>query len=397
MGRVKLELPLPVRKHERIGELDGLRFVAIGAVLCAHYFMGFMPLREWTALGWMGVDLFFVISGFLITGILATMRETRHAFRTFYGRRTLRILPAYYLVLLILFSISLPTEGFGVFRDQWPTLIMGSAVQKMPVWIAYHKVLFHFRNFNCSPAPIQAGPYTRFSTGIGVFWSLSVEELFYLVWAPVMLKCSQRVIGICAIAPLLLCPLIRLLTFNCDQSYYSTFFCRLDSLMAGGCLAIAFAAVKRGALTEQALQRSLLLILLISFSALSVLLCLGGAFRGVDIKTVLSFAVIGYTLLGLCFASIVGLCVLHQGSPWLRPLRWRSVMYVGTISYMLYLIHMPVFYSTYLVAKQIHQLGSALVPLTAAIAAGATIALSGLSWTYFESKLLRLKDQLFAT
>lgn len=91
----------------RIRELDGLRFFAIVGVLAVHYRPPYRPALDFLGLGWIGVDLFFVISGFLITSNLLALRNATHPFRVFYWRRTLRIFPPYYLVLLCLCGLLL--------------------------------------------------------------------------------------------------------------------------------------------------------------------------------------------------------------------------------------------------------------------------------------------------
>src|ERR1700710_1023238 len=85
---------------KRVRELDGLRVFAIVAVIAVHYQPPFRPDLDFLSLGWAGVDLFFVVSGFLITTILFSLRGTQHPYRVFYWRRMLRIFPPYYLVLL---------------------------------------------------------------------------------------------------------------------------------------------------------------------------------------------------------------------------------------------------------------------------------------------------------
>src|SRR5437899_1551206 len=103
------ELPLSGR---RIGELDGIRGIAVLMVLAFHMFSYSMLHEHWSGFaraimlatmpGWLGVDLFFVLSGFLITGILLDTRNDDRYLRNFYARRALRILPLYYVVLLII-------------------------------------------------------------------------------------------------------------------------------------------------------------------------------------------------------------------------------------------------------------------------------------------------------
>lgn len=108
--------PLPEPEH-REAWLDGARGLAILLVLCSHYFRFRLDGPVWEVLnagmraGWVGVDLFFVLSGFLITGILVRARGGEHFFRNFYARRTLRIFPAYYLYLAVVFLLVVPLDA----------------------------------------------------------------------------------------------------------------------------------------------------------------------------------------------------------------------------------------------------------------------------------------------
>ena len=99
-----LQLKFQLTQKNRVPELDGLRGIAILAVLFYHFF-NFYPFNYLSVFGWVGVDLFFVLSGFLITGILLQLKGLKNAFQIFYARRALRILPLYYLVLASVFLL----------------------------------------------------------------------------------------------------------------------------------------------------------------------------------------------------------------------------------------------------------------------------------------------------
>src|SRR5579862_1986494 len=98
----------------RIKELDGLRGIAVLAVIDLHY-LGWLPIAG-SAYGWLGVDLFFVLSGFLITSILVGLRGKEHYFKVFYSRRALRIFPPYFLGLLVYLGVSFALGMPGTFR-----------------------------------------------------------------------------------------------------------------------------------------------------------------------------------------------------------------------------------------------------------------------------------------
>src|SRR5262252_6295497 len=152
--------PFLVHAPARILELDGFRAAAVLAVLFHHLFYGWLTpalskipgvFLAFLSRGWLGVDLFFVLSGFLITGILLDSKETEHYFRNFYTRRILRIVPLY-LACILLMYFCYPDKGayFGLSL----------------VYLANFAHLFR--------VPKPHGP--------GVFWSLAIEEHFYLIW-----------------------------------------------------------------------------------------------------------------------------------------------------------------------------------------------------------------------
>lgn len=206
-----------MQKH--IPQLDAVRGVAILLVL-AHNLDGFTSprLSYLTTYGWMGVDLFFVLSGFLITGILLDSKPAKTYFRNFYARRCLRIWPLYYSVLLVMFLAVpwlLPQFAGEIFHRSHP-------------WWSYP---FFVQNFLVADPSQGVGP-------LGVSWSLAMEELFYLVWPAFVRFLSGRQLQAVAWAVLLLSPVLRLLFVSRHWLIYSNPFCRIDGLMAGALLAI---------------------------------------------------------------------------------------------------------------------------------------------------------------
>ena len=160
--------------------LDGIRGLAIFAVLWHHLvtFSGLEPavrldyhLWRTGSWGWVGVDLFFVLSGFLITGILYDSRSSGRYYFNFFGRRALRILPLYYGVLAVAFLVVpaflAPRSAEALTRDQaW-------------YWLYLINVKFAFDGW---PEPAY----------LGHFWSLAIEEQFYLIWPLVVRMLSRR-------------------------------------------------------------------------------------------------------------------------------------------------------------------------------------------------------------
>ena len=161
--------------------LDGLRGLAILLVMLYHFclphrsFHGREPgvLLQFAQGGWMGVDLFFVLSGFLITGILLETRHQPHYFRNFLGRRFLRIWPLYYLSLLVLLVL------IPMALSQASPELQGMRDKQAWFWLYAANWLF-----------ASEGGFTQ--TSGGYFWSLAVEEQFYLLWPFLVYALSER-------------------------------------------------------------------------------------------------------------------------------------------------------------------------------------------------------------
>ncbi|MCM2317055.1 MAG: acyltransferase, partial [Thermoanaerobaculia bacterium] len=209
-----------------LAPLDGLRALAIGLVLLYHLTPGHesdlglraLPFKI-ADLGWSGVDLFFVLSGFLITGKLIEARSEAEPFRNFYARRALRIFPLYYLALLVtLFALPAMSGRFEV----------PSAADQLPFWLYYS---------NFQMPRIDFGGLTS----LGHFWSLAVEEQFYLLWPAIVLRGSlSRTRQVC-VAVFALAPLARLAALLGGAAWQVTFQwtpLRGDGLVVGATLAL---------------------------------------------------------------------------------------------------------------------------------------------------------------
>ncbi len=388
----------------RIKELDGLRAIAISGVFLAHFTPVGYRVSDLLYLGWAGVDLFLAISGFLITSILLGLRKQEAPFKTFYWRRTLRIFPPYYLVLiLILGSAFLHNE-----RVQYGTIVRHalflSSVTPGLIKLAITRLLFHTHSVLPAYHRGTRGSILEFKDCLGIYWSLSVEEIYYLIWAPIILKGTRCLVLFCSVAPLLLCPVLRGLAHtspHIDETVGFVF--RFDSLAAGGCIALLFWGAEKGYLRRAFLDRGLAAAIIVSPAALFLLGRYCGVFRGVDVRTTWSFSVFGFTLLAILCATVVGACVRWGGSPRTVPrvLRSKPGVYLGTISYMMYLIHLPIYVLIQLTVLKYFENGRAfeanrgLVLLWGILAVVCTIALAALSWEWFERPILRLKDRRF--
>jgi peptidoglycan/LPS O-acetylase OafA/YrhL len=208
-----------------IPELDGLRAFAILGVLLVHsnFALQTPVLEMYRSWGWIGVDLFFVISGYLITTILLASKEQPGYYLNFYARRGLRIWPLYYLLLFFVFVAS-PHLG------DWANQRLDLHVYHWRYYILYFQnlILPHLGSF-----------------ALVITWSLCVEEQFYLVWPLMVRVCSRKTLERIVVAVLVLEPIIR---FGL-QKFHSPYFAyytpaRLDAIAAGALLALRPRALK---------------------------------------------------------------------------------------------------------------------------------------------------------
>jgi peptidoglycan/LPS O-acetylase OafA/YrhL len=387
----------------RIKELDGLRALAIVSVLAAHFTPPSTGVSNVLGFGWTGVDLFFAISGFLITGILIRLRHEDGAFRTFYWRRTLRILPPYYLAFGLILALALVHKERLTFREIIPHALFLSSAKLGLIKLAVRRLLF--------PQPaVQLGALKhieysllQFKDCLGIYWSLSVEELFYLVWAPIMLKGSRRMVLLCSVTPLLVCPLLRGLAHTTPHiEEYVGFIFRFDSLAAGSCVALLFWGVEHGWVTRKAFDRGLISATIVFPMGLIALAAVCGVHRGVDVRTTWAFSVFGFSLLAGSCAAFVGAlarCGAELGYV-SHVLRSKAAVHLGKVSYAIYLIHLPTYVVVQLMIIRWFN-PSAIEPspklaiLAGGLAAVGAILLASLSWKYIESPILGWKDELF--
>src|SRR5215468_1062806 len=201
--------------QQRLPQLDGIRGIAILVVILHNESVKypFLYLDRLFTNGWMGVDLFFVLSGFLITGILLDTKQSNGYFKNFYARRCLRIWPLYYSSIFLMFVIIpflRPSDGHAIFQRSGP-------------WWAFP---FYLQNF-LIPDPAGAAGL------LGVTWSLAIEEQFYLIWAIFVRFFSPRLLSRIAVCTICISPVLRLFLASYGVNLYSNTFSRLDGLMAG--------------------------------------------------------------------------------------------------------------------------------------------------------------------
>ena len=336
---------------KRIPQLDAIRGIAILVVMFHNVYWLFpsLHLKSVLASGWMGVDLFFVLSGFLITGILLDAKGSTGFFKNFYARRCLRIWPLYYAVLLFMFVV------VPLMRPGLAALIF----ERSSPWWAYP---LYLQNFLIPHSSAGIGP-------LGVTWSLAIEEQFYLVWPLVIRYLSRSRLRIVCLVVIAASPLLRFFLLTEHVDLYTNIFCRLDGLMWGAFVA---AAIREPAF-EPARYRTL------AWGALIVALPLALATDGGSAQWSV------YSLSVLASAGLVYLA-LFTTTPWLqRILNSRALIFTGTISYGLYLLHKIPFD----VVMKGRSVSHPVIVFAALIAT--TYVLATCSWYLYERPFLRLK------
>ena len=364
----------------RIPELDGLRGTAILLVIVCHYIapasnhsLGFWPSRILNAFaaGWSGVDLFFVLSGFLIGGILLDARDSPHYFRTFYMRRFYRILPIYYSWTLLFAVAVLIAVNF--FPGRLP--VASADLLRLPVQIFFLQNIF------------IAMPHFQWIWFV-VTWSLAVEEQFYLIAPPLIRFLSLRRLATALVFAIALAPLLRYLLFVAwnPPSYLSAFLtpCRADAFSWGMLLGIAWRQPRfREFLRTRpvVLQRTFLFL----FFGVAILLW-WLAHPLLNIVTI----TVGFSWLAIFYSATLLLAISQPDSSIARIMRWRPLRWLGGISYCVYILHDAFNYFAHGILlhadPQIYNLAGVAVTLLALVL---TLAISALSWRYFESPLIR--------
>lgn len=370
------------RSAGRLPELDGVRGLAILLVLAHHYCLN-LPVGGWgdqqvlriTGMGWIGVDLFFLLSGYLITGILLDGKRSPGILAAFYARRALRIFPPYYLLLFGLFVVG---PAFGV------SLVGSSASDAIWFWLYGSNFLIALTDW---PHRILAP-----------LWSLAVEEHFYLIWPLVVLAVPTRRLKATLIVIALGSAVLRLVGVSMGLSHsaiYVLTFTRLDALAVGGLLAAAQRSPGWGGpwLTSwggAAFMSALLL------GAPTVVSNRGhwGAWAPAELVTGFLLLAIG---LGGALAWLLGQGPTH----WARvAFRSRGLTHAGRRSYGLYLYHMPLIEIVGRLGLDLPSLAHAEGPhwpilLGYLPVQGALLFLvAEVSWRLMERPLLRLKDRL---
>jgi peptidoglycan/LPS O-acetylase OafA/YrhL len=362
---------------------DGLRAIAILMVFINHYWSVAWPDHPVAGL-WTGVDLFFVLSGFLITGILYDSERTEHYFRNFYVRRSLRILPLFYGFFLAVLLLT------PVLHLKYSPYIWSN-----PLYIENLLVKGTYLNAHGNPTVIIVPHLPGGIISMGALWSLCVEEQFYLIWPLVvwLTPSRRRLMQLCA-GTIFFTLALRIFLYFHDPALamrtfylYNSTYARCDTLLAGAWIALWL----RGRTpSREALRR---IAYSLSFGCLGIIGLLLAIFNR---KWYFRFddpvmQTVGYTLVALAGGGILLRC-LDDTSGLHRILVHPALKKMGTISYGFYFFHALPEAQFVVLADHLrpYHLSVLVLPLAFAFSYGA----AALSFRYLESYFLRLKSVL---
>ena len=350
-----------------VPELDGLRGLAILFVMTHRLWPRAGDLASYgtaAELGWIGVDLFFVISGFLIAGILLDTRDEPDALRNFYARRVLRIFPLFYLFIggmLLTFPLLGGGYEHSVYLEKsgsplWYLLQLGNIPEGVlrrdpPYWLA----------------PV---------------WSLAIEEQFYLSFPWLVRAVNRRRLAQVLVGFIALAPAVRALGVwlfpQLDRFQYEFTLCRIDTIAVGCLLAI---------IVRLPVARQPRNVTLAGIAAAALAIAVA---TGLDRTTVFG-RTLGYSVVAFGFGALVLLVVRARGQANVSILRFAPLRYLGKLCFGLYLLHRPADTIVGALAQRagLDPLSGLVLPLKMLGAVG----LASLSWYLLERPFLRLKSR----
>ena len=329
-------------------------------VMFFHFFQGangtgalFLLIKKYSIFGQTGVSLFFVLSGFLITRILLNTKNGNAYFKNFYVRRALRIFPLYYFFLVFFYFL------FPVIENT-PFVPF---TQQVYYWIYLQNI---------------ANTFDWPNNGPGHFWSLAIEEHFYLFWPLLIYYFDKKGIKIAILLIISIAAITRLLLISNHYEVFYFTFSRMDELAVGALLAIW---ETNGKLKPEHSRKFILMFCLIIIPTIALWTFTTG--MGINIIQVSKFI-----LLSFCYFSLIGLVITVKENNWLKKiLRFNVLSYTGKISYGLYVYHPICFW---FLAK--HFKMNSLI-LSFVISFAFCYLIAGMSYHFFESRFLKLKNR----
>ena len=357
-------------------EVDGLRGVAIVLVLWYHAPFLFRHLPQfsaeqtpWSMLGlfgrmslggWIGVDLFFVISGFLITLILLRIKDRGGSALAFWGRRGLRILPLALLYLAVLIGLAAIGDPLKILPsfDKW-------------AWYAFYLGNIHIAIYGWQPLAVM------------ILWSLAIEEQFYLIWPFIVRFCTADQLFKWIMALIVIAPIVRALMVSTVEypAVYVLTFCRIDALATGAATAMLFNFPSRRNRVAERYRR--LIGPALAAIAITLLVPFGPSLPETRPWW---FSIFGYSWLAISFAIVLGASLDAKG-PIRSVLTSRVLTFLGRRCYGIYLWHV-VAAALVVAAVRPWELGFYMHVLLWLIT---LLMMAWASWLLFEGPILRLK------
>jgi peptidoglycan/LPS O-acetylase OafA/YrhL len=337
--------------------------------------------------GWVGVELFFVLSGYLITRNLLALKGNPSSYRIFYSRRARRILPPF---LLVVFSVFVLGRLFNGFWDGWALsielLFLKSFHGSLDV---LHGILSNLANHhppsllhqgNLPPRELGSASVYFFRAVLNPTWSLSIEEWFYISWAPLVLIFNKRAVAAAIVATAIVGFVCRWLGQVDGIVWYENYFCHLDMLAFGAALALY---------PSPRFSRTISDVGIVCTIALAFLLFCLRPILNMEIRDAVPFAAFGMIFIGGIACCIVDWARTNSDGTnfFSRLLRSRELVWVGRRSYTLYLVHLPCYALVQAIIRQ-------MIPvhyewIAAIVAVATSVALAAVSWRCMEYPLLR--------
>jgi peptidoglycan/LPS O-acetylase OafA/YrhL len=368
-----------IQSTSYIPQLDGLRGIAILMVVCFHYFPNTFLFR----FGWSGVDLFFVLSGYLLTGRLLPYLDDKKILQKFYWNRFVRIVPLYFTFLIVFFAI-------------WFLFASKQTLSTYPYYSNHWLSFFIFiQNW------VFIHYYPSSPGGLTHLWSLAVEEQFYLLFPLfILLIRERRKLFFTAVFLVIVIVIIRSLFFylnilngDYEKTHWNTFF-RLDSFFIGFILFLLIEK-KITFLNSCSVFKYLSLF---SFIILLTEICI---LKNPDARNSF-YTTVGYTIVAIVYAALI--CFILSNNNFLTALTKKSFLkYTGKISYCIFIIHYPLYIAGFgLLNKFLHMYNititnNALVIINGVCCLPLTYFISHLSFKYYEQYFLKWKYKPGAT